>query len=82
VKYEDIFFAQNSEDTDEVFEILDDEGEDAAIEYLQQWHYPGEHRVLDESPQGSADTVYEKDGYTLAYNRGLGYIGLVFEVED
>jgi len=71
--YEDIYFNQNE---DEGFDILRNDGEDAVIDHLRQWHYPGEHRIQDQPSFGSADDIYEKGNYVLAYNRRLGYMGL------
>lgn len=80
-RYENVVFAQ-SDDADEPLEILSEKGEEEAIEYLAQWHYPGEHETNDELQAGSSDTVFESDdGYILTYNNGLGYIGLEFDTE-
>ena len=57
--------------------ILDTDGTEAAIEYLAQWHYPGDHDTGDEPAAGSTDDVFETDdGFILTWNIRLGYIGL------
>lgn len=80
-RYERVVFAQG-DDADEPLGILDSDGEDAAIEYLAEWHNPGEHETGDDLSHGSADDNFESDdGYILSWNTGLGYIGLDFDTE-
>ena len=80
MKYYTIVFCQNDFDTKEPFEILNQQGEDATIEYLAQWDFGGEsEHCLSESidkPWGLSDTIYSKGDYILSYNEPLGYIGL------
>ena len=79
-KYEDIAFL-NGQEAEEALDILQNEGEDEAMEYLKHaYHYPNEHQIKDHPGTGTSDTVYEKDGYIMSYNRPLGYIGLVKKV--
>lgn len=74
--YENVVFMQGH-DAEEALEILNTHGEEAAIEHLKQWHYPGEHEIVPEIGAGTQDTVHETDdGYILTYNNPLGYIGL------
>ena len=80
-RYERIIFMQESE-AEEALDILDEEGEDAAIEFLAQWHNPGEHETSDEESAGDDDDVYEDDdGYILSWNSRIGYIGLEYDTE-
>lgn len=81
VEYEDVFFAQEHE-ADDILEIIQNKGEAAAIDYLKQWHYPGEHATRSEPGHGSDDETFEKDGYILSYNPRIGYVGLVYRQED
>ena len=82
MKYENIVFAQG-DDADEPLEILDSEGPWAAVDYLQEWHYPGEHEINDELQAGGSDEVYRTaEGYVLTWNTGLGYIGLEYEIDE
>jgi len=75
--YQRIVFFQNSEDSDEPLRILDERGEDAAIEYLAQWDCGDAGEEFDEPASGDSDDVYESDdGYRLSWNTRLGYIGL------
>ena len=73
-KYEDVIFLDGSE-ADEALEILDNQGEDAALEYLKQWHSPGQHMGSQQLGHGTSDKTYEKDGYIMSWNFPLGYIG-------
>jgi hypothetical protein len=80
-KYQRIVFMQG-EEADEALKILDEQGEDAAVEHLAQWDY-GEGEVMDEPSSGDSDDVHETDdGYRLSYNTRLGYIGLESILED
>ncbi len=73
---ERIVFMQG-EEAEEPLRILDEQGEEAAIEYLAQWHFPGEHETSETPGAGSDDDVYRaEDGFRLSWNTRLGYIGL------
>jgi len=78
-RYEDVVFLQGDE-ADEALEILDNQGEDAAMDYLAQWHSPGHHMGSSDLSHGSSDYTYEKDGYIMSWNTSLGYIGLQYEL--
>ncbi|MFW6219308.1 MAG: hypothetical protein ACOC33_00440 [bacterium] len=80
-KYENVVFLQG-EEAEEPLQILKEKGEDAALEYLKQWHDPGNHEGDDKLNHGTNDDVYEKDNYIMSYNDSLGYIGLQYEFED
>lgn len=77
-RYEQIVFLDGS-DAEEPLRLLYEEGEDAALEYLMHWHYPGEHDALSIPGYGTSDDIYEKDGYIMSWNTRLGYIGLVYD---
>jgi len=79
-RYEDVVFIQG-EEANEPLDILEEKGENAALEYLQQWHYPGEHSTRNELPHGAEDRTYDVDGYHMAWNPRIGYIGLVYDTE-
>lgn len=79
VKYEQVVFMQG-EEADAVLEVLDDQGEEAALEYLAQWHNPGEHEVRDESAAGTDDNEFRDGDYILSWNNHFGYIGLQHEI--
>ena len=79
--YEQVIFLQGDE-ADEALDILDEDGEAAALNFLKQWHYPGEHDTRADPGAGTSDETYESDGYTLVYNTGLEYIGLEFEADE
>ena len=75
--YGEIIFMQG-EEADEALQILNTQGEDAALQHLMQWHSPGQHMGSQELGHGSSDQTYEKDGYTMAWNTPLNYIGLQY----
>ena len=79
-KYEDVVFLQGDE-AYEPLERLDREGPDAALEYLKQWHNPGQHMGNQELGHGSSDQTYEKDGYIMSWNSRLDYIGLQYDTQ-
>lgn len=79
-RYENVVFMQG-EDAYEPLEILNQNGEDAALDYLEQWHDPGNHEGTNELGHGSSDRIYEKDGYIMSYNTSLGYIGLQYDFQ-
>lgn len=81
-----VVFLQGSE-ADEVLDLIDREGTQAAIAYLAQWDFGEETTnaalvngdVYDQFPAGGLDQVAEHDGYTLTFNPAMGYVGLVRE---
>jgi hypothetical protein len=77
MRYERIVFAQG-EDATEPLEILDRDGEEAAMDYLAQWYMGDGGDIHDQPGAGTSDTVYEEEetGLRLIYNTRLGYIGL------
>ena len=79
-RYERVVFMQG-EEANEPMDILNNEGKDAAMKHLKQWHYPGEGEGSNETGIGTQDRTYEKDGYTMFWNPYLPYIGLVYDTE-
>jgi len=77
-RYEEVIFFQNSQ-AYRPLKILSDKGSVAALEFLKQWHYPGEHMCRDNVGAGTADVIFKADGYIMSYNEPLGYIGLVYD---
>jgi hypothetical protein len=84
-RYEQIVFMQTEDDAAEPLRLYDEDSTHAAIEYLSQWHYPGEHATRNEPGAGTADDVTEGEGdqagYIITVNNGLGYIGLEYDTE-
>ena len=79
-RYERIVFLQGSE-ADEALQILDEQGEQAALDYLSNWWNKGEHEQGNEHSYGASDKIFESESLEgpkliLSYNEGLGYIGL------
>ncbi len=79
-RYEQVIFLQDHE-ADHALNILKQDGEDEAIEYLMQWHQPGNHETSEETGFGLSDKTYEKDGYIMSWNPTIGYIGLVHDLK-
>lgn len=86
VRWISVVFLQGSE-ADEVLDVIDREGTDAAIEHLAGFDY-GEETVqaalengyvYDEPPRGTLDKVVTRDVYTLTYNPFLGHVSLLRE---
>ena len=79
-RYEQIVFLQDHE-ADHALNILMQDGEDDAMDYLMQWHQPGNHMTSEDAGFGSSDKTFERDGYTMAWNTSLGYISLVHDLD-
>jgi len=77
-RYEEVVFLQDHE-ANHALNILKQDGEDEAMQYLMQWHQPGNHETSNETGFGSLDKTYEKDGYIMYYNPQIGYIGLIHD---
>ena len=77
--YEQVIFLQGDA-ADEALEIYQEDGANAAIVHLRQWHIPGEHETRSSSGAGGSDDVTEDDdGYVLVVNEALEYIGLEYD---
>jgi hypothetical protein len=81
-----VVFLQGSE-ADEVLDLIDRDGTDAAIEHLAGHDYGEETTqaalengyVYDEPPTGVLDKVATRGAYTLTYNPFLGHVSLLRE---
>lgn len=79
-----VVFLQGSE-ADEVLDLIDRDGADAAIEHLRGWDYGDETTdaalengyVYDEPPTGQLDRVITDGDYTLTYNPFMGHVSLL-----
>ncbi|MGO1183969.1 MAG: hypothetical protein ACTMHS_13070 [Micrococcaceae bacterium] len=79
-----VVFLQGSE-ADDVLDLIDAEGTDAAIEQLKGYDYGEETtqaalengHVYDDLPTGTVDDVATSGTYTLTYNRHLGHVSLL-----
>lgn len=75
------------EEADEVLDLIDAQGTDAAIEHLTGYDYGDETveaaiangHVYDEPQAGATDRTATRDVYTLTYNASLGHVGLYRE---
>lgn len=75
MKFEQIVFLQD-EEAELALAILTESGETSALEFLKQWHCPGEHAVNNQSSRGQADKAFTEGKYLMSYNLTKGYIGL------
>ena len=73
--YERIVFLQN-EEADEALRILDEKGEEKAIDYLCQWDCGDGGDIEEGSSAGPYDHTASLARYELNYDTRLGYIGL------
>jgi len=79
-RYEQVVTLDGSEAA-HALNVLMQDGKDEAMEYLKQWHQPGQGMGSETLGHGSMDKTYEKDGYIMNWNSSLGYIGLVHDTE-
>lgn len=82
--YYEIAFLQHDE-AGEIFGIIDNEGEQAAIDYLDNNYDYGtecEHSPRLTAPWGSSDKIFQSGSYTLSYNTQLDYISLTRMSEE
>lgn len=78
MNYENIIFLQESQ-AHEAMEIYYNEGEEALLTYLKQWHFPGEGEFTECIGNGTQDKIFHFGRYKLIVNTYLGYCGLVYE---
>ena len=80
-KYESIVFMQG-EEADEPLKILEEQGEEAALEFLKQWDYGEGGETYNENPAGDDDDEYRSGNYIMSYNTRIGTIGLCQVLAD
>lgn len=78
MQYETIIFMQGHEAL-EPLDILKEQGEEAAIEYLLQWDYGESGEWIDVEPYGTGSKLYRVGNLILCYHSGIGYVGLTRE---
>lgn len=82
-KWVSVVFLQGGE-AEPVLDIIDQQGTDAAIEYLAGWDHGQDTvdsameygYVYDTAPRTPADVVATRGDYAISYSHGLGYVGL------
>lgn len=79
--YESIVFMQG-EEADEPLKILEEQGEEAALEFLKQWDYGEGGETYNENPAGADDDEYRSGNYIMSYNTRIGTIGLCQVLAD
>lgn len=87
-KYEFIVFLQG-DDGKEAVDLLYEKGAEALLEYLKQWHYLGEHEIIEcddiREEFGTSDRYIMQskfNPYFMCWNYRLGYCGLYFQVSE
>lgn len=83
MRYQRIIFLQNDEAA-EPLRIREEQGTEAAIEYLAQWDFGDSSEEFAEPASGDSDDVVESENgrYRLTWNDRLGYIGLEGVIAD
>lgn len=72
------------EDADEVLQLIDDEGIDAALNHLQSWDYGDEStqaalengHVYESPPTGPLEREVRDGDYDMTYSHSFGYVAL------
>lgn len=79
INYQEVVFAQG-DDAVEPLQILDEGGEEAAVEYLKQWDVGETSARYHESKHGDSDYTYLTPdlSYLLSYSSSMGYVGLQY----
>lgn len=86
VKAENIIFWEDQGATQVIWDtlligkMLVEIEEQIVIDYLKQFHTPGEHEIVNELFYGSSDKVYIDGQYVLLYNKKLNYIALEYKI--
>ncbi len=80
-KYIQIVFLQGDE-AEEVLNIIDEKGELAGIEYLNQWNFNEGEIIEGELPAGKGDFTFKEGDFILNYRPVLSYAGLVQLIEE
>ena len=79
-----VVFLQGDE-ADQVLDLIDRDGTDAAIEHLAQWDYGDEttnaalengYLYDDQPPSSGTDQTVTSSEYAVTYNHALGHVGL------
>jgi len=78
--FSSIVFMQG-EEANEPLEILNSQGEKAALNYLMQWDMADSHDTSVGSRAGRNDDQYQEGNYLMSWNDRIGYIGLE-RIED
>lgn len=78
MKYENIIFLQDWE-AQKAMEIYYHEGAEDLLNYLKQWHFPGEGELKSSIGNGTQDKIYHFGNYILIVNTYLDYCGLVYK---
>ncbi len=73
----------HDEEAREILDVLEADGEKAALERLKSLHSPGEGTLVSThgTPWGDKDAVFKHEGYIMYYNYKVPYVGLVCRLE-
>ena len=82
ITYEGIVLLHGDQAT-EAMKALADDGQQAVLEYLKQWHEPGEGTLISTRsyPWKESDEIFKQGQYIMYYNLSEPYIGLVARLE-
>jgi len=73
----------HDEDAKEILNVLEADGEKAAMERLISLQTPGEGTLVSthDTPWGDKDAVFTHEEYVMYYNYRVPYVGLVCRLE-
>jgi hypothetical protein len=71
------------DDAREILELVETDGEKAALERLKSLQTPGEGTLVSThgAPWGDKDAIFEHEEYVMYYNQKVPYVGLVCRLE-
>lgn len=80
--WESVVFLERG-DAKDAIEVLNERGESGVLEYLKQWHRPGEGTLVSTqgNPWCNHANLYEEGSWFLFYDLTVPYIGLVYKIE-
>lgn len=75
------FQAPRDWEAEHVLDLID-LNEEAAVQYMSEWHYPGEHETFDDLEWGSSTRVYQDGtGYILSWDPNVEIVELIYDTE-
>lgn len=82
-RYAEIVFLQGHEAEESLDLLLEECGEESAMDYLKQWDM-GEYYYdeIDSTGAGIYDREYRNGDYIMIWNRAIGYIGLCLDITN
>lgn len=73
----------HDKDAKEILDLLEADGEQAALDRLKSLHPPGEGTLVSThgTPWGDKDAIFKHNEYVMYYNYKVPYVGLVCRLE-